>query len=114
MPSELFLERIAAVRRRFAARLDARIGEIESSVPRLRREDSMEVLARVHRQAHDLCGVGPTMGFTATGQAARQIEQILLAALKNNRALTETEVARVTEGVVRLRTAAQSESQPVN
>ena len=53
----------------------------------------METLARAHRRAHDLCGVGPTMGFVATGQAARTIEQVLLAALKADRALTADEVA---------------------
>jgi chemotaxis protein histidine kinase CheA len=109
--SEIFFQRIAAVRERFVAKLETRIGEIESTVPRLQHEDSMEALARVHRHAHDLCGVGPTMGFVATGKAARQVEQILLAALKANRSLTADEVARVTESVARLRAAAQSESQ---
>jgi hypothetical protein len=54
------------------------------------------------------------MGFVGTGQAARQIEQVLLAALKANRALTADEVARARAGVVRLRAVAQSETGSVN
>ena len=111
MASDLFVERIAAVRRRFVAKLDARLNEIESTVPRLANADSLEALARVHRHAHDLCGVGPTMGFVATGQAARKVEQTLLAALKSNRALTTDEMTRVTEDVAKLRSVAHAETQ---
>ena len=110
--SDLFAERLAAVRERFAAKLDARIEEIESTVPELDRDGAMETLARAHRRAHDLCGVGPTMGFVATGQAARSIEQALLAAIKAGRPLTAEEVARVRDGIAHLRAAASAESRP--
>ena len=110
--SDLFAERFAAVRQRFAAKLDARIDEIEATVPELDREGSQETLARAHRRAHDLCGVGPTMGFVATGQAARAIEQVLLAAIKAGRFLTGDEVARVRDGIALLRSAAGAENPP--
>lgn len=112
MTSDLFAERFAAVRERFVAKLDARIDEIETGVPQIAGEGAMETLARIHRRAHDLCGVGPTMGFVATGQAARRIEQVLLAALKANRALTADEVENITEGIARLRAAASAEAPP--
>jgi len=108
---ESFTQRIAAVRQRFVARLGGRIGEIEDHIPQLGRDGCLEMLAQTHRTAHDLCGVGPTMGFVATGQAARAVEQILLGALNANRALTPDEMTRASEGVARLRAAAQSESQ---
>jgi chemotaxis protein histidine kinase CheA len=110
--SDLFAERFAAVRERFAAKLDARIEEIETAVRELACAGASETLARVHRRAHDLCGVGPTMGFVATGQAARQIERVLLGALKANRALTADEISLVSEGVARLRSAASAEIVP--
>ena len=110
--SDLFAERFAAVRQRFVAKLDARIDEIEATVPELGHDGSQETLARAHRRAHDLCGVGPTMGFVATGQAARSIEQVLLAAIKTGRFLTEDEVGRVRDGIALLRSAASAETRP--
>jgi len=77
--SDLFAKRFAAVRERFAAKLDARVQEIETTIPVLARGAAGKTLARAHRRAHDLCGVGPTMGFVATGKAARAIEQVMLA-----------------------------------
>lgn len=113
MTSNLFAERVAAVRQRFAAKLDSRIDEIEATIPELSSAEAMETLARAHRRAHDLCGVGPTIGFVATGQAARTIERVLLAAIKANRALSADEVANVTDGIARLRSAASAETHPV-
>jgi chemotaxis protein histidine kinase CheA len=110
--SDLFAERFAAVRQRFAAKLDARIDEIEAAVLEFARGGSQETLARAHRRAHDLCGVGPTMGFVATGKAARSIEQVMLAAIKSGRALTEDEIARVRDGIALLRSAATAENRP--
>jgi chemotaxis protein histidine kinase CheA len=112
--SDLFAERFAAVRARFAAKLDARIDEIESVVPRLGLDGDHEALALAHRRAHDLCGVGPTMGYVVTGKAARSIEQLLLAAVKARRALDEDELARLRAGIVQLRAAATAEVHPAS
>ena len=112
MTSDIFAERFAAVRARFAAKLNARIDEIESTVPRLGNADALEALALAHRRAHDLCGVGPTMGFAFTGRAARTIEQMLLAALKAQRTLTDDERAQLRAGIAELRVAAAADAQP--
>ena len=109
MTNDLFAERFAAVRQRFAAKLDTRIDEIENTVPRLGSGDAVEALAFAHRRAHDLCGVGPTMGFVITGKAARSIEQLLLAAVKAQRTLTDEELVRLREGIAQLRAAADAE-----
>lgn len=109
--SDLFAERFAAVRQRFAAKLDARIDEIDAAVPELGPDGSRETLAHAHRRAHDLCGVGPTMGFVATGKAARSIEQVLLAAIKAGRSLNDQELAHVRDGIALLRSAARAETQ---
>ena len=110
--SDLFAERFAAVRQRFAANLDARIDEIENTVPRLGTGGTLDALALAHRRAHDLCGVGPTMGFVITGQAARSVEQLLLAAVKAQRTLTDDELVRLREGIAQLRAAAAAEVHP--
>jgi chemotaxis protein histidine kinase CheA len=109
--SDLFAERFAAVRERFAAKLDARIQEIEATIPVLSRGDAGDTLAHAHRRAHDLCGVGPTMGFVATGKAARAIEQVMLVAVKANRPLSAEELTKVTNALVALRSAASAETQ---
>jgi chemotaxis protein histidine kinase CheA len=110
--TELFADRLAAVRQRFMAKLDGRLDELESTVPQLSEAGSIESLARAHRRAHDLCGVGPTMGFIATGKAARTVEQLLLAPLKAERALTCDEVAQLREHIAVLRSAATAETRP--
>jgi HPt (histidine-containing phosphotransfer) domain-containing protein len=107
--NDLFAVRFEAVRRRFAAKLDGRIGEIEATLPKLSDETALELMAVAHRRAHDMCGVGPTMGFVATGKAARSIEQLLLAPLKAERPLTEDEIAELRQGLTVLRAAAKAE-----
>jgi hypothetical protein len=60
---------------------------------------------------HDLCGIGPTLGFTATGQAARVCERILLQPSRGERGLTEQEMAQLRAGLAQLRAAAASDMQ---
>jgi chemotaxis protein histidine kinase CheA len=109
--SDHYAERFAAVRERFAAKLDARIDEIEAAVPQLGSGAALEAIERVHRRAHDLCGIGPTMGFVATGQAARTVERLLLAPLKAGRALTNEELAALPDCIAALRNAARTDTR---
>jgi chemotaxis protein histidine kinase CheA len=111
LTTDHFAERFAAVRERFTAKLTSRIDEIEATIPQLGDDGAFDALARAHRRAHDLCGIGPTMGFVTTGQVARTVEQILLAPLKAERALTTDELARLRQEIVSLRTAARAETQ---
>jgi hypothetical protein len=64
-----------------------------------------------HRKVHDLCGIGPTLGFNAIGRAARVCERILLQPSRDQRGLTEQEMARLKEGLVVLRAAARNDIQ---
>lgn len=107
-----FAERFAAVRKRFAAKLDSRIDEIEATVPLLCGGGAADAIERAHRRAHDLCGVGQTMGFVATGQAARNVERLLFAPLKAQRALSPDELALVRQQIGALRVAARTETKP--
>jgi hypothetical protein len=112
--SDLFVDRIAAVRRRFAAQIDSRIDGIEAGTLQVG-DDDLDSLARAHRHAHHLCGVGATLGFVGTGKVARSIEQILLAAVKAGRPLTDDEVPCVRAGISLLRSTAAFEcGQPHN
>jgi HPt (histidine-containing phosphotransfer) domain-containing protein len=72
---------------------------------------SLDILARAHRDAHHLCGVGASLGFAETGKAARPIEQSLLAAVKAERALTSEEISRLLAGIALLRSTACAEME---
>jgi HPt (histidine-containing phosphotransfer) domain-containing protein len=107
--SDIFAERVAAVRQRFAAKLDARIDVIASAMPRPDGEVGLPALALAHREAHGLCGVGQTLGFVETGKVARSIEQVLVAAVRTDRTLTDDEISRLREGIALLRSTATAE-----
>src|ERR1700694_5700273 len=112
--NDIFNERIAVVRRRFVTKLDARIDEIELSIPQPGREGGLDALELAHRQAHSLCGVGPTLGFIGTGTVGRSIEQLLLVAVKAKRALAEDEIPRLRAGIALLRSTATAEIHPAS
>lgn len=106
--SDLFVDRITAVRRRFSAQIESRIDEIEAAMLKPR-DDDLDMLAHAHRHAHHLCGVGATLGFVETGKVARSVERILLAAVKAGRGLTDDEVPSVRAGISLLRSTATFE-----
>ena len=107
--NEVFVDRIAALSRRFAAQIDARIDAIEAATPEHGQAD-LDVLAQAHRDAHHLCGVGANLGFVETGKVARTVEQLLLAAVKSERQLTTDEIPRLRDGIARLRSTASVET----
>jgi hypothetical protein len=77
MFSDVVLERIAAVRHRFAAHLDDYIDEMSS--PLLAADAAGTAsLSQAYRRAHKLCGIGPTLGFVATGRRARVTNEPML------------------------------------
>jgi HPt (histidine-containing phosphotransfer) domain-containing protein len=106
--SDLFSDRMAALRERFSGQLIARIDGIGAVAPQLGGAH-LDVLAQAHRDAHHLCGVGASLGFAETGKAARSIEQLLLAAVRAERALTSEELSRLRAGIALLRSTASAE-----
>lgn len=106
-----FNERFAQVRTRFAAKLGGKIEEINDALPNLAREgkEGSEAIASAHRRAHDLCGIGPTIGFAETGRAARNVEKILRTALQTEHGLTAEETAKLQEAIDQLRSIAREE-----
>jgi chemotaxis protein histidine kinase CheA len=113
MSGDEFAQRMAAVRRRFASKLESRLSDLEATVPALAAGGS-ETTAHVftaHRNVHDLCGLGPTLGFDAIGKAARVVERVLLAPSRERRGPTDEEMVLVREGLRGLRAVAQAELQ---
>lgn len=107
MATDQFTERLAKIRSRFAANLPGKIEKVECVLPQLSGDGAavMTTLATAHRSVHELCGIGPTVGFPETGRAARCVERLLLQPLRAKRGLTEPEIASVRQELAALRTA---------
>jgi hypothetical protein len=113
MAADEFAERLQLVRKRFAAKLPGRLDDIDASLPQLTGNDSDigKSVYSTHRKVHDLCGIGPTLGFHATGRAARTCERVLLQPSRDQRGLTEQELAQLRAGLAALRATAMDEIQ---
>jgi len=107
--ADVFAERLAKVRNRFKSALPGNIAANDAALPQL--AESVEAVAETYRRLHGMAGTGPTIGFAATGQAARAAENVLIEAYRGARALTSDETASLKEALVVLRDAAQSELQ---
>ena len=113
MTADLFADRLATIRGRFAARLPAMIDENEAALSAVTSDgtESIEIVAKTYRRLHTIAGTGTTIGLTATGRAARNAETVLLEAYRSQRALSTREVVDLREALVELRQAAQEDLQ---
>jgi hypothetical protein len=111
MHADQFETRLARVRHRFAATLESKITEAVVSADRMSRSGDgvIKHVSESYRHLHGICGIGPTVGFTATGEAARAAEVALMQAYRESRGLTQTEVLNLKKALERLRVAAASE-----
>jgi len=108
-----FEARLAKVRHRFASSLESKITDTAAALPRLAggAPGAAAILDDAYRRIHTICGVGPTVGFTATGQAAREAEAILLIPMRDKRGLTAQESVTFKQALDTLWDAARSELQ---
>jgi hypothetical protein len=107
-----FDARLARVRHRFATTLESKIIEAVVSADRMSRgHTEIKYVLDSYRHLHNICGIGPTVGFVATGDAARAAEGALLRAYREKRAMTEAEVLGLKKALHQLRLAAASELQ---
>jgi hypothetical protein len=113
MHTDEFETRLARVRHRFATTLESKITDTVVSADHMSqdRDGAIKHVSESYRHLHGICGIGPTVGFTATGEAARAAEAALLQAHREERALTEGEVRSLKTALGHLRRAAASELQ---
>jgi HPt (histidine-containing phosphotransfer) domain-containing protein len=111
MHTDQFEIRLARVRRRFATTLESKIKDAVVSASRMSRSDGgvIKHVSESYRHMHSICGIGPTVGFSATGEAARAAEGALMQAYRESRGLTEREVICLKKALENLRVAAASE-----
>jgi len=89
-----FTERLARIRQRFATTLNSKVDDSFACVAKLsdKDADAIETAIVIHRKLHEMCGIAPSVGFPATGIAARAAETVLHDAVKAKRSLTAQEV----------------------
>jgi HPt (histidine-containing phosphotransfer) domain-containing protein len=111
MHADQFEIRLARLRHRFATTLESKILDALVSADHMTRNDAGAIkhISNSYRHLHGICGVGPTVGFAATGEAARAAEATLIQAHHDSRGLTEREVISLKKALEGLRTAASSE-----
>jgi chemotaxis protein histidine kinase CheA len=111
MLADQFEMRLSRVRHRFATTLESKITDTVVSADRMSRGDSggVKYVSESYRHLHSICGIGPTVGFMATGEAARVAESALLRAHREKRALTGPEVLSLKKALYHLRQAAATE-----
>jgi hypothetical protein len=111
MHTDQFETRLAIVRHRFATTLESKITDTVVSAAHMSGSGVGVInhVSKSYRQLHGICGIGPTVGFTATGEAARAAEVTLMQAYRDRRGPTQTEVSSLKQALERLRVAAASE-----
>jgi hypothetical protein len=111
MHADQFEVRLARVRHRFATTLESKIEDAVISANGML-DGSTGVTKRISKSYHSLhgiCGIGPTVGFCSTGEAAHLAEVTLMQAQHESRGLTDREVLNLKKALEHLRVVAASE-----
>jgi HPt (histidine-containing phosphotransfer) domain-containing protein len=113
MSVDVFADRLARVRRRFVPTLQGRIDDTDASIPKLGRSTAGVALAvgEAYRCMHGIVGVGPTVGFPATGRVAHDFEDFLRPAQNQRRGFSDDEISTLRERLLDLRAAVAREMQ---
>lgn len=113
MSSDIFADRLDRVRRRFVSTLQRRIDDTDAALDKLAAKAPVAAMAvgEAYRCVHGIVGVGPTVGFPATGRAAHDVENVLRPAQNERRGLSEREMTVLRTRLGELRAAAEREMQ---
>lgn len=104
-----FSKHLARVRDRFAAGLESKISESFAALETAADDTALPTTVTAHRRLHEMCGIAPTLGFPATGNAARAAEAVMRNAVKAKRPLKTDEIVALQVELQTLRSAAQAE-----
>jgi HPt (histidine-containing phosphotransfer) domain-containing protein len=111
MTTDPFTDRIDRVRARFATTLTGKIDETCAAIPHLSAvgPPAAAAVAEAYRCVHGIVGVGPTVGFPASGKAAREVENVLRQPDREGRGLAADEIALLAKTLQVLREVAACE-----
>jgi hypothetical protein len=113
MHTDQFELRLARLRHRFATALESKIRDAVVSANHMTDSEGAVIkhISESYRRLHGISGIGPTVGFAATGAAARAAEGTLMQAFFEKRGLTDPEVIGLKQALEHLQVAAASELQ---
>jgi chemotaxis protein histidine kinase CheA len=111
MLPDQFNDRLDAVRRRFASSLESNIKDIDAELPNLSDGcvNAVDVVANAYRRIHGISGVGGAIGFAATSRAAKDVENVLIGAYRDQRGLAAAEISRLEKMLGALAVVARAE-----
>jgi hypothetical protein len=108
----IFAGRVDRIRARVALKLADGIQRTDAALSQMTDNGSEAVaaVASAYRWFHDISGIGPTIGFEATGRQARSCAGILAGPFGAQRGLSPDELELLTSGLESLRIAALNET----
>ena len=107
-----FAERLARVRQRFVATLGSKIDDAYAALTNVANTGApgaVKSVQQTYREIHGIVGIGPTVGFPATGRAARGAEDVLRVPYQAGRGLTPDEILLFKKRLHALRESATRE-----
>ena len=107
-----FVARIDTIRLRVVLKLAEKIREIDTTMSIMAGDgdDAVDAVASAYRWFHDVSGIGPIVGFEATGQHARLCAAVLIGSFRAQRGLSADELALLTSGFETFRIVAMNET----
>lgn len=107
-----FATRIDKIRSRVALKLADRIRQTDEALSQMASDGSEAVnaVATTYRWFHDISGIGPTLGFEATGKQARACADMLVDPFRERRGLSADELILLASGLESLRIVALRET----
>jgi chemotaxis protein histidine kinase CheA len=113
MTIDPFADRLARVRNRFVSTLASKIDDTYAVLPNLSAiaPAARACVTEVYTRMHGIVGIGPAVGFPATGRAAHDVEDVLRSPYRDGRGLTAEEIAALTDSLHALREIASCELQ---
>jgi hypothetical protein len=107
-----FAARLDKIRARVALKLADKIQQTDVALPQMTGSgcEAVDAVATAYRWFHDISGIGPTIGFEATGRQARSCANILAGPFRAQRGLSKVELELLTSDLESLRIAALQET----
>jgi hypothetical protein len=107
-----FAARIDRIRARVVLKLADKIREIDATMPLMAGDGdaAVDAVASAYRWLHDVSGIGPIIGFAATGRQARSCAAVLVGSFHAQRGLSSDELALFASGFEAFRIVAFKET----
>jgi len=109
MSADPFTERLARVRHRYVSTIEGKINDTYADLPKLAGDGPgvATTLDETYRRIHGIVGIGLTVGFAATGQAAKTVENVLFEPHRTARGLGPNEINSLKQALDVLRDTVQ-------